>query len=204
MIVILDLGISNTGSLVNMFRKIGEKAIASTDPETVLAADRVVLPGVGAFGRGIQRLDASGMRGVLSEFVKTKGNPVLGICLGMQLLSRGSEEGEGEGLSLIPASTVKLEAPPESRLRIPHMGWNNVNRTRPHPLFDDMADDAKYYFVHSYRVVCDNPDLVIASTDYGMPFVSGVASGNVMGVQFHPEKSHRFGMQLLQNFARIS
>lgn len=204
MITILDLGIGNTGSLLNMFRKIGERATVTTDPAAILSADRVVLPGVGAFGRGVEKLAECGARDALVEFATAKGNPVLGICLGMQLLSRGSEEGEGEGLSLIPARTIRLEVPAETRLRIPHMGWNSVTRARPHPLFENMTEDAKYYFVHSYQVVCDDPDVVIAETEYGKPFVSGVACGNVMGVQFHPEKSHRFGMQLLQNFARAS
>lgn len=202
MLVIVDLGIGNTGSLLNMFRKLGVAATLSTDPDRILNADRLVLPGVGSFKRGVQRLEETGTAAAIGEFVATKGRPLLGICLGMQLLTRKSEEGGGAGLGLIPGETVRLRAPEGSRLKIPHMGWNNVKTSREHPLFGGLPDDARFYFVHSYHVVCDSPDSAIGETEYGYPFVSSVAAENVSGVQFHPEKSHQFGMRLLENFVR--
>ena len=201
MIVIVDMGIGNTGSLLNMFRKLGVTASASTDPEAILAADKVVLPGVGSFQRGAQRLTELGVRDALGEFALKKGRPMLGICLGMQLLTRKSEEGGDNGLGLISGDTVRFRAPAGSRLKIPHMGWNTIKKSGSHPLFDGMPADSRFYFVHSYHVVCDSPDTAIAETDYGVPFASGIARDNVLGVQFHPEKSHSFGMQLLGNFA---
>ena len=201
MIVIVDMGIGNTGSLLNMFRKIGAPASASTDPEAILAADKVVLPGVGSFQRGVQRLTELGVRDALGEFA-SRGRPMLGICLGMQLLTRKSEEGGDAGLGLIPGDTVRFRAPEGSRLKIPHMGWNTIRRSASHPLFEGMPGDSRFYFVHSYHVVCDSPEATIAETDYGVSFPSSIARENVLGVQFHPEKSHRFGMQLLENFAR--
>jgi glutamine amidotransferase len=195
------MGIGNTGSLLNMFRKLGVPACASTDPDAILTADKVVLPGVGSFERGAQRLSELGVRDALGEFALEKGRPMLGICLGMQLLTRKSEEGGTNGLGLIPGDTVRFRAPEGSRLKIPHMGWNTIKRSGSHPLFHGMPADSRFYFVHSYHVICDSPDTAIAETDYGTPFTSSIARENVLGVQFHPEKSHRFGMQLLGNFA---
>lgn len=202
MVVIVDLGIGNTGSLLNMFKKLGVGATLSMDPDEIVNADRVVLPGVGSFKRGVQRLEETATAAAIREFATTKGRPLLGICLGMQLLTRQSEEGGGAGLGLIPGDTVRLRAPEGSRLKIPHMGWNNVKSSRAHPLFGGMPDDARFYFVHSYHVVPDSADASIGETEYGYPFVSSVASKNIVGVQFHPEKSHQFGMRLLENFAR--
>jgi glutamine amidotransferase len=201
MIAIVDLGIGNTGSLLNMFRKIGVAASATTDPDAILSADKVVLPGVGSFQRAAERLTELGVRDALGEFALGKRRPLLGICLGMQLLTRKSEEGGDEGLGLIPGETVRFRVPEGSRLKVPHMGWNTIKRVGAHPLFEGMPADSRFYFVHSYHVVCDSADAAIAETDYGVPFTSSIARDNVLGVQFHPEKSHRFGMQLLENFA---
>jgi glutamine amidotransferase len=202
MIAIVDMGIGNTGSLLNMFRKIGVEAAATTSPEAILDADKVVLPGVGSFHRAAQRLTDLGVREAITEAAVTKGKPLLGICLGMQLLTRRSEEGGDSGLDLIPGETVRFRPVEGSRLKIPHMGWNTIRKSGSHPLFADMPADSRFYFVHSYHVICDSPDVTIAETDYGSPFASSIARDNVLGVQFHPEKSHRFGMQLLENFAR--
>ena len=204
MILIVDLGIGNTGSLLNMFKKVNLASKLSTDPDEISKADRVVLPGVGSFNRGIERLDQSGVREALADFANNKGRPLLGICLGMQMLTRGSEEGAGTGLGLVQAETVRLRAPEGSRLRIPHMGWNRLTLSRSHPLFQRMPAEAKFYFVHSYHVVCDASESVLGETEYGYSFTSSVACGNVAGVQFHPEKSHQFGMRLLENFGRWS
>ncbi|HKR10327.1 MAG TPA: imidazole glycerol phosphate synthase subunit HisH [Gemmatimonadaceae bacterium] len=201
MIAIVDMGIGNTGSLLNMFKKIGVEATPTTDPQTILNADKVVLPGVGSFHRAAQRLTDLGVREAITRAAGT-GKPLLGICLGMQLLTRRSEEGGDSGLDLIPGETVRFRAPEGSRLKIPHMGWNTIKKSGSHPLFADMPADSRFYFVHSYHVVCDSPDVTIAETDYGGSFASSIARDNVMGVQFHPEKSHRFGMQLLENFAK--
>lgn len=201
MIAIVDMGIGNTGSLLNMFRKIGIEAAPTTDPQTILGADKVVLPGVGSFHRAAQRLTDLGVREAITKAAGA-GKPLLGICLGMQLLTRRSEEGGDSGLDLIPGETLRFRVPEGSRLKVPHMGWNTIRKSGSHPLFADMPADSRFYFVHSYHVVCDSPDVTIAETDYGGSFASSIARDNVMGVQFHPEKSHRFGMQLLENFAK--
>ena len=205
MVVILDYGVGNLGSIRNMFKKVGVDAVVSSEESTVLDADRLVLPGVGAFDAGIQSLRATGLVPALEKIVLGEGRPVLGICLGMQLLTRGSEEGSEAGLGWIEADTFKFDHGDTQELKVPHMGWNAVTGLRPHPLLDDLdPDDARFYFLHSYFVRCDARQDALASTDYGVTFDSAVARGNVLGVQFHPEKSHRYGMQLFRNFAGFS
>jgi imidazole glycerol-phosphate synthase subunit HisH len=198
MIAVVDYEMGNIGSLMNMFRKIGATAVTVSQPDELLAADQVVLPGVGAFPMGIERLRSRGFAEAIRAFVAS-GRPLLGICLGMQLLTRRSEEGGGDGLDLIPAATVRLR--PGNRLPVPHMGWNTVAVRRHDPLFSAFDEAPRFYFVHSFHVACDDPDLITAEATYGAPFAAAVASGNVMGVQFHPEKSHRYGMALLRSFA---
>ena len=184
-----------------MLKKIGAKASIVSKPEEILAADKLILPGVGAFDAGISRLSEKGMIEPLYRRVVKESVPVLGICLGMQLLTIGSEEGEEEGLGWIKAKTVRFDPSLEHcGKRIPHMGWNAVNPLRRHPLFKGLESDARFYFVHSYHVVPLSSEVALAKTFYGTDFISAIADGNIMGVQFHPEKSHKFGMQLMKNF----
>jgi glutamine amidotransferase len=196
---IVDYGIGNTGSIRNMFRKLRVEAAAVSDPRSVADARRLILPGIGAFDACVNALNGSGLREAVLEFAAA-GRPLLGICVGMQMLTLDSEEGTLPGLGLIPAHTRRF--PQIEGLRIPHMGWNAVSWSMPaHPLANELTRDARFYFVHSFRVICDSADNSLATCSYGGDFSAAIVSGNVAGLQFHPEKSHRFGLQLLRNFA---
>jgi glutamine amidotransferase len=196
---ILDYGIGNVGSILNMLRKLRVSAEAVTTRDSVRAASRLILPGIGAFDACVSALEASGLRDDVLEFA-AGGRPLLGICVGMQMLTSGSEEGNRPGLGLIRAETRRFT--PAPGLRIPHMGWDSVRWTLPeHPLSRNLLDDSRFYFVHSFRVTCSSPADSLAVCTYGEEFSAAIASRNVAGVQFHPEKSHRFGLQLLGNFA---
>lgn len=203
MIVIVDYGMGNLGSILNMLKKAGAEAVIGATPDSIAAADKLILPGVGAFDAGMRNLQERGLREVLEQKVVQERTPLLGICLGMQLLSRRSEEGNLPGLGWLAADTVRFRFAEDSPLKIPHMGWNEPRPRGAATLFAPLAQDARFYFVHSYHVVCDDPGDVAAVADYGGEVVAAVESGNIFGVQFHPEKSHRFGLQLLQTFAEL-
>lgn len=202
MIVIVDYGVGNVGSVHNMLRKVGAKARVSGVAADIAAADKLILPGVGHFGHGMGRLHATGLLLTLEEAVLAKRKPLLGICLGMQMMTRGSEESDTPGLGWIDGYTRRF--PDAADLRVPHMGWNTV---RPEPsarLFDHQASEAeRFYFVHSYYVSTTDPAHVAATCRYGPDFVAAFEVGNLFGVQFHPEKSHHFGMGLLERFAAL-
>jgi glutamine amidotransferase len=200
-ITIVDYGVGNLASVVNMFSRLGVKAILGRTPDDIARADKLLLPGVGAFDHAMVRLRSSGLLEPLEHRVLSDGVPVLGICLGFQLLSRRSDEGREPGLGWIDAETVRFDTSRlESHDRVPHMAWAEIERERPSPLFADMEPEPRFYFVHSYHVRCADPRTVIARAYHGYAFDAAVESGNVLGVQFHPEKSHRFGMRLLKNF----
>ena len=202
MITIVDYGVGNLGSIVNMLKKVGAKAQASSDPDVLSQARKLILPGVGAFDAGMKKLNEAGLVPLLNELVLEKKVPVIGLCLGMQLLTKGSEEGTEAGLGWIDAHTVRFKFGPENaNLKIPHMGWNTLDVQRQHPLVSDLGLESRFYFVHSYHVVCADEADVVAYTDYGYPIAAIVNKGNILGAQFHPEKSHKYGMQLLRNFA---
>lgn len=203
MIVVVDYGVGNLSSIGNMLKKIGAEAIISSDRNVIASADKLILPGVGAFDNGIQNLKDRNLVDVLNERVLGAKVPILGICLGMQLLTKSSEEGKLPGLGWIEAETKKFSLElVNSSLKIPHMGWNFVEVLREDSyLFSDMPEESRFYFVHSYHVVCSNPSDVVALTKHGYQFSSVVQKGNILGVQFHPEKSHKFGMKLLKNFS---
>lgn len=205
MITIVDYGMGNLASILNLCRYLGLPAQLATTPEEVSAAAKLLLPGVGAFAAGMQRLTASGLRPALEERALRARVPVLGICLGMQLLTRHSEEGDVAGLGWLPAHTVQFRAheAPRGVLRIPHMGWSIVTPYNGSPLFEHLPPAPRFYFVHSYHVVCDASHHVAGMAEYGRVFTAAVQCDNLFGTQFHPEKSHRFGMQLLRNFARL-
>lgn len=202
MIVIVDYGMGNLGSILNMLKKIGAEAVISSRIEEIEQASKLILPGVGAFDNGMRNLAERGVQAVLDRKVLGEKTPILGICLGMQLFSRQSEEGRLPGLGWIEAETVRFRFDEvNSHLKIPHMGWNTVRVAKESPLFRDTNGEERFYFVHSFHVVCRDRRDILAETPYGFDFTSAVQRGNIMGVQFHPEKSHRFGMKLLKNFA---
>ncbi len=199
-VAVVDYGMGNLGSILNMLRKVGAEAIATSDAEAIRRAPKLILPGVGAFDSGMKNLAGRGLIPALRARVMGDGTPVLGVCLGMQLLSRRSEEGQCEGLGWLEANTVRFRVDQTHALKVPHMGWNTVGLCRPHPLWADLEVGSRFYFVHGYHVVCTQEQDVLAHASYGIQFAAAVASGNVLGVQFHPEKSHKFGMQMLKNF----
>lgn len=202
MIGVLDYGIGNIGSILNMLKKIGEEARPVAAREELEACGKLILPGVGAFDQGMELLEQSGMRPALDKAVKD-GKPVLGICLGMQMLGTRSEEGVREGLGYIPFSLRRFSLEDHPELKAPHMGWDRVELTQPDDrLTRGLERPARFYFVHNYYAVCQNPSDVLMECDYGVRFAAAVRRGNVWGTQFHPEKSHRFGLQLLSGFAR--
>jgi imidazole glycerol-phosphate synthase subunit HisH len=196
---IVNYGIGNTGSICNMLRKLRIEAEVVSSPTTLLDAKRLILPGIGAFDACMHALDSSGLRAAVLEFAATE-RPLLGICVGMQMLTLGSEEGNTPGLGLIRAHTRRF--PDVEGLRIPHMGWNTITWSAvDHPLAKELENDCRFYFVHSFRVVCEASENSLAACTYGDEFSAAIGSGSIAGVQFHPEKSHRFGLRLLNNFA---
>ena len=202
MITIIDYDAGNIQSVANMLRAAGIAWCVSRDPGDVEKAERLVLPGVGHFDHGMKKLAERGLLRALNQRVIGDGAPILGICLGAQLLTRSSEEGVLPGLGWIAARTVKFNhARMDSSLRIPHMGWADTWAVREHPIFTGLLSDARFYYVHSYHIVCEEPDQAILAAHHGYDFTSGIARANVVGVQFHPEKSHRYGQQILTNFA---
>ena len=195
---IVNYGIGNTGSILNMLRKLRVAADVVANPASLSGAKRLILPGIGAFDACMEALQRSGLPDALLEFAAT-GRPLLGICVGMQLLTLGSEEGSLPGLGLINARTRRFT--PIPGLRIPHMGWDSVRWLLPeHPLASRLTEGSRFYFVHSFRVACESEANCLALCTYGEEFAAAIVDGNVAGVQFHPEKSHRFGLQLLKNF----
>lgn len=203
MIVIIDYGMGNLGSIANMLKHIGVQAVVSADPVQIEQADRLILAGVGAFDAGMQRLNDLGLIPQLQYKVLEARTPFLGICLGMQLLTRCSEEGQLPGLAWLEAETRKFNFDGNTtRFRVPHMGWNEIQVRNPHPLLADLGEEPRFYFVHSYYVQCLQSEDVLASTEYGVNFHSIVGKANLLGTQFHPEKSHRYGRKILENFAR--
>jgi glutamine amidotransferase len=200
-IVVIDYGMGNVGSVVNMISKVGAVATASADPAVIRQAKKIILPGVGAFDSAMTRLRELGLVELLNESVLARQVPILGICLGMQVMGLSSEEGVESGFGWIKATTRKFSFDGGQKpLRVPHMGWNLVHASRACSLLEEMADEPRFYFVHSYHVCCDDIADIMLTTHYGIDFVSGIRKGNIYGVQFHPEKSHKFGMRLIRNF----
>ncbi|MFH6937385.1 imidazole glycerol phosphate synthase subunit HisH [Flavobacterium sp. FlaQc-30] len=202
MVTIIDYGIGNLTSIKNMLKKVGSNSIISSDIDEISKADKLILPGVGSFEYSIKKLRSMDYFSVLEEKVLIDHTPVLGVCLGAQLLMDVSEEGaETPGLGWIKGKVLKFD---KSKLgaidKIPHMGWNEVTSVKDSKLTLGFDVDPRFYFVHSYHMVCDNANDALFQTTYGYPFVSGVERDNILGVQFHPEKSHKFGMKLYSNF----
>jgi imidazole glycerol-phosphate synthase subunit HisH len=203
MITIIDYGMGNLGSIANMLKKTGAESRITSSVQDIENATKLILPGVGAFDTAMTKINESGLREVLDRKVLEDKVPVLGICLGMQLLTQGSEEGSMPGLGWIPGMTRRFTA--TKGVKIPHMGWNIVTPATPCKLNEgfEEEDETRFYFVHSYAVQVDSPEHSIFRTNYILDFDSGIRKENIYGVQFHPEKSHRFGKKLLSNFVEL-
>jgi glutamine amidotransferase len=205
MIVVIDNGMGNAGSVLNMIKRAGGSAVISADPDIISQADKLLLPGVGAFDKGIANLKKAEFFSTLQHKVLEDKTPFLGICLGMQMLFEKSEEGELPGLGWIKGKVKRFDFtdPSLQRLKIPHMGWNIVYPAKENSLLPVNETELRYYFVHSYHVACEQVEDVLAFSHYGYDFTCAVQNDNVYGVQFHPEKSHRFGMALMKSFIEL-
>lgn len=203
MVIIVDYGVGNLASIANMARKAGTDCVISGEPATVARAAKLILPGVGAFDRGMMNLEERGLIGPLVERAMERRVPTLGLCLGMQLMGRRSEEGGRAGLGWLRADSVRFRPSGDNGLKIPHMGWNYIEPAGPAALLADLPPEPRFYFVHSYHLACDDPADAMCWTTYGDRFASGVHRGNLWGTQFHPEKSHSFGLALLKNFLAL-
>lgn len=199
-VTIPALPIGNLAAVANMVRKCGGRADVAVEPEELMRAERVIIAGVGAFDAGMRALEQGGWLDPLGRLARDGTVPVLGICLGMQLMCRRSEEGVLPGLAWFEADVRRIVLPAHSTLKVPHMGWNTVQVRNPCSVLQTRADEQRFYFVHSYHAVCDDPGDVVAVARYGQPLTAAIARGNLTGVQFHPEKSHRFGQQLITQF----
>lgn len=204
MIHIVDYGLGNIQAFVNMYKRLGFETVRAKSADDLRGATKLILPGVGAFDHAMELLDTSGMRQLIDQLV-TQGNvPVLGICVGMQILANSSEEGSEAGLGWVKGSVRSFASNPSfSNLPMPHMGWNDVAPVADSRLFKGLEIDARFYFLHSYYFECADTANAAAHTDYGFQFDCAVQNGNVFGVQFHPEKSHHWGAALLKNFAEL-
>jgi len=202
MTTIINYNLGNPKSIKNMLAYLGIESRISANHEDIASADRLILPGVGHFQHGMEQLEQLGLIDVLKQEVLENKKPILGICLGMQLLTKHSEEGNLAGLGFIDAQTKKFELK-DATLKVPHMGWNTVEFKKQSKINSGVSINPRYYFVHSYFVDCANLDDVLCATQYGQEFVSGFQHQNIFGLQFHPEKSHKFGMELLANFCKI-
>jgi imidazole glycerol-phosphate synthase subunit HisH len=202
-VAIVDYGMGNLHSVKRKLDRIGVHAQLTSDPGDVLRADKLLLPGVGHFGKAMEHLGSLGLIPALHEAVMVRKIPILGICLGMQLFARHSQEGDSEGLGWIDADVTRFAVDDTLRFKVPQMGWNGVRVTRTSPLLEGVTEATEFYFVHAYHMVCRDSADVLCETDYGYSFTSVVQRENVYGVQFHPEKSHDAGEVLLRNFLYV-
>lgn len=199
-VAIVDLGLGNLGSIKNMLRKIGVNSIITNNIEDIKSSDKIILPGVGSFDTGMQSLTNLGLQNTLDTLVMEDKKPVLGICLGVQLMTQNSEEGTLDGLGWFQAETVKFRPMEQEKILLPNIGWQDVKQSKPTKLFEGMYDDARFYFVHTYYLKPKTEDETILESYYNHPYVVGLEKNNIVGVQFHPEKSHKYGLKLLDNF----
>jgi len=203
MIAVVDYGLGNLTSIGNMFKRIGVEAVITSDKDVLQRADKLLLPGVGHFRQGMDNLHSSGLKALLDTLVLEQGKPVLGICLGAQLMTMHSEEGDCDGLQWVNCRTRKFDASRLGGLKVPHMGWSDITIVGDSPLWSQLPPEPRFYHVHSYHFETTEPGLVIATAHYGYDFPTAFQRGNIFGTQFHPEKSHKFGMAVLTNFSKI-
>ena len=202
MVAIIDYGLGNLRSVAGAVAKVGFEARITSDVNELKSAEKLILPGVGAFADGMKNLRERGLVEPLTQMVAHEKKPILGICLGAQLLTKSSEEfGHHEGLGWIDASVMRLN--PQGGLRVPHVGWNDLFQVRPSVLFEGIPNGALFYYVHSFHIVCNDPKLVIGECEYGMRVTAAVQSGSIYATQFHPEKSQLHGLQMLKNFLTL-
>lgn len=200
--MIIDYGLGNLGSIKNMLKEIGSESVITSDVARIRKAKKLILPGVGAFDNGMENIKKLKLQPLLNDLVLNQKIPILGICLGMQLMTEKSEEGRLPGLGWIKGEVKKFQFK-NNHLKIPHMGWNTVKICKKNHLTEGLGKDTKFYFVHSYKVMCGKKEDVLLETNYGESFPSGFCRGNIYGVQFHPEKSHKYGLKLLSNFCEV-
>ncbi len=204
MITIINYGLGNIRAFVNVYERLNIKIRIAYKPEDLKGSSKLILPGVGAFDQAMIQLNQSGMRDELEKQVLLEKIPVIGICVGMQMLSRSSDEGKMPGLGWIDSNVKLFNASAiESKTRLPHMGWNTLSPVRENPLLTGFINESRFYFLHSYYFVCNNAEDTLATTEYGVKFSCAVNNGNIYGVQFHPEKSHANGIQLLYNYSKL-
>ena len=204
MIIIVDIGMGNIGSILNMIKCLNFSAKVSRSIDDIQSAEKIILPGVGSFDNAIKSLKEHDLISVLNEQVIRKKKPILGICLGIQIFSRKSEEGKEQGLGWLDAETVRFSFDREESLKVPHMGWNTALAKNNQVLFQGMGSEPKFYFVHSYHLHCNDPADISSITHYGYEFPSSIKHDNIYGVQFHPEKSHKFGIKVFKNFLELA
>ena len=202
-IVIIDYGMGNLRSVQKKFQRVGAEAIISSNLEEISLSKKLVLPGIGHFANGVSNLKKNGMWEILNRKVLDEKVPILGICLGMQLMAKHSEEGNIDGLGWFDAEIVKFRVNNQLKYKVPHMGWNNAILNKDSLLFKDISEESLYYFVHSYHIKCNNIEDVLTTTEYEYSFTSSIQKDNIYGTQFHPEKSHEWGELLYKNFSNI-
>ena len=201
-VIIIDYGMGNIRSILNKIHRAGHTALVSYDKELIKNAAKLILPGVGHFSSGMNRLEERNIIEILNDKVLNDKTPILGICLGMQLFSCFSEEGSVKGLGWIDANTIRFTLN-DIRHKVPHMGWNSIEQKKESPLLKDIPDNRHFYFVHSYHVKCHKDEDILTTSTYGYEFVSAIQKENIFGTQFHPEKSHEWGEKMLNNFLNL-
>jgi imidazole glycerol-phosphate synthase subunit HisH len=204
MIAVVDSGVCNVGSILNMLKRVGSAGVPVASPDELQDAKKVILPGIGAFDAGMKSLEARGLVEPLTRKATVENVPVLGICLGMQLMTKGSAEGSARGFGWIDAEALRFDAAQLPGLKVPHMGWNVVQPAKASALLADLPEEPRFYFVHSYFVRCHDRADSLLTARHGVEFDAAFERDNLFGVQFHPEKSHRFGMHILRNFAGLA
>jgi glutamine amidotransferase len=202
MIAIIDYGVGNLNSIYNMLERVGANAVISGSEDVISRADKLILPGMGHFDNCMVKIKSSGLLKIIEHKVFVEGVPILGICVGLQMLMGNSEEGDELGLAWIPGRTVRFDFKLESGLKIPNMGWHEVKKCKESLLTRNFVDNARFYFAHSYHVILDHYEDCLMEAEYGYRYVVALEHKNILGVQFHPEKSHKYGMKLLENFVK--
>jgi glutamine amidotransferase len=204
MIVIIDYGVGNLGSVANMMKKIRAPAVVSGDPDVIARASKLILPGVGSFDGAMRSFRERGLEAHVAQRVLADRVPILGLCVGLQMFTRGSEEGQLPGLGWVPADTVRFRVDPSAQVKVPHMGWTDVTPRKTHRIWSYLdRETPRFYFVHSYHVRCDADANVLATAHHGYEFAAAIVHENIIGTQWHPEKSHSYGMHFLRAFADL-